>query len=118
MADELVHQAGSGTMGPREHSITQEGTAAGVLGAGLVAVWYFICDVVAGRPLWTPTFLGITVFRRDFAPAFRQALPEVLAGVTVVHVLAFVLAGMALTFLVHLSIRHPSWRMGAWLGLV
>ncbi len=45
-------------------------------------------------------------------------IPEELAGVTVVHVLVFAVAGIALTFLIHLSARDPSWRMGVWIGLV
>ena len=105
-------------MGPREHSITQEGTAAGVFGAVLVAAWYLGFDVASGHPLRTPNVLGELVFRRDFAPGVRQIVPEVLAGVTMVHVLVFVLVGMALTFLIHLASGHPSWRMGVWIGLV
>lgn len=105
-------------MGPREHSITREGTATGVVGAALVAAWYFVGDVLAGRPLRTPSLLGQLVFRRDFASPFQRVFPEVLAGITVMHVLLFVLAGIGLTFLIHLAGRHPSWRMGVWIGLV
>jgi len=105
-------------MESREHSITREGTATGVVGAALVAIWYFVCDVIAGSPFRTPSLLGQMVFQRDFASPFPHMIPEELAGVTVMHVLVFVLAGIALTFLIHLSTREPSWRMGVWIGLV
>jgi len=102
----------------QEHSITREGTAAGVLGASLVALWYFIFDTASGHPFRTPDVLGKVLFRSDFASSAQRVVPEVVAGFTVVHFLLFVLAGMVLTLLVHLSTRHSALRMGLWIGLV
>lgn len=102
----------------REHSITREGTVAGVLGGALVALWYLVFDIAKGQPLRTPTVLGEMVFSGDFAPPVRPIVPEAVAGMTAVHFLVFALAGMALTYLVHLSARNPAWRMGVWIGLV
>jgi hypothetical protein len=105
-------------MAQREHSITREGTVAGVVGGALVALWYLVFDIAKGQPLRTPTVLGEMVFSGDFAPPVRPIVPEAVAGMTVVHLLVFVLAGMFLTYLVHLSVRNPAWRMGVWIGLV
>jgi hypothetical protein len=62
--------------------------------------------------------LGKILFRGDIAPGVRNIVPGMVAGFTVAHLLLFVLAGMALTFLIHLSSRNPAWRMGVWMGLV
>ena len=40
-----------------------------------------------------------------------------MIGYTVIHVLAFILVGMGLSFLVHLATRNPALRMGVWIGL-
>ena len=40
-----------------------------------------------------------------------------MIGYTVIHVLAFILVGMGLSFLVHLAARNPALRMGVWIGL-
>lgn len=72
-------------MGQGEHSITREGTVAGVVGGALVALWYLIYDTASGQPLRTPTVLGEIIFRGDFAPAISQVVPEAVAGITAVH---------------------------------
>jgi hypothetical protein len=105
-------------MHQREHSITREGTITGALGGALVALWYLFFDIASGHPLRTPTLLGEMVFNGDFAPPVGPIVPEAVAGMTVVHFLVFALFGMCLTFLVHLSVRIPAWRMGVWIGLV
>ena len=39
-----------------------DGVIAGVIGATVIAVWFFIVDLVQGRPLYTPTVLGTALF--------------------------------------------------------
>lgn len=69
------------------------GFYAGVLGAGVVAVFLLIVDFAAGRPLWTPASLGAALFTGDrlsaaaFEPGNHLA---VVAGYTAVHVGIFV----------------------------
>ena len=111
-------------MRAQQHFIAREGTVTGILGAVLVALWYFVFDVTAGVPFRTPNVLGKILFRGnitfrgDITPGLRNIVPEMVAGYAVVHLILFVLAGMGLTFLIHLSARNPAWRMGVWIGMV
>jgi hypothetical protein len=41
-----------------EHRTLREGFIAGLIGATSVAVWFLIVDLIAGRPLFTPSVLG------------------------------------------------------------
>ena len=44
--------------------IYRQGIVAGVLGAATIAVWFFLVDVLSGRPLfYTPNVLGTALFR-------------------------------------------------------
>ena len=41
----------------------REGVVAGLLGAASVAAWFFVLDVVNGRPFFTPAVLGAKVLQ-------------------------------------------------------
>jgi hypothetical protein len=101
-----------------QHSVLREGTITGLLGALLVALWYFVFDTAAGHPFRTPNVLGKILFRGDVTPGVRSIVPQIVAGFTVLHFVLYVLTGMALTFLIHLATRNPALRMGVWLGAV
>lgn len=105
-------------MHAQEHSTVREGLIAGLLGATIVAGWYLVFDTAAGRPFYTPNALGKLFFRGDLGPGDREVIPGIVAGYTVLHLIAFALAGIALTFLVHLTTRNLGLRMGLWMGLV
>lgn len=105
-------------MNANEHSTLREGTVTGVIGALIVAAWYFVVDTANGQPLHTPNVLGKIFFRGDLTPGVRQIVPQIVLGYTVVHVVVFALVGVGLTLLVHLAARNIALRMGVWLGLV
>jgi hypothetical protein len=105
-------------MRAQEHSTVREGLIAGLLGATIVAGWYFVFDAVAGRPFHTPNALGKVFFRGDVGPGEREVIPGIVAAYTVLHLIMFALGGMALTFLVHLTTRNLGLRMALWMGLV
>ena len=92
---------------PRQtHSIAREGVVAGFLGATAVAVWFFIVDLIGGRPLFTPNTLGVgllSVFGRSPEP---EALNVI--AYTVFHYAAFTLVGIIAVILVHAGERMPS----------
>jgi hypothetical protein len=102
----------------RDHSTLREGTAAGAIGALIVAAWYFIVDTAGGQPLHTPNVLGRILFRGTLAPGIRQIMPNVVLGYAVIHFMIFMLMGMGLTLLVHMASRNIALRMGVWIGLV
>lgn len=105
-------------MQAQDHSTVREGLIAGVLGATIVAGWYFAFDAAAGRPFHTPNVLGKVIFRGDLSPGERDVIPGIVAGYTVLHLIMFAIWGIALTFLVHLASRNLGLRMGLWMGLV
>jgi hypothetical protein len=105
-------------MDARDHSAVREGAIAGLLGAVVDAVWFLILDAAAGRPLQTPNALGKVFFGGDVNPGVREIVPEAVLGFTAIHLITFVLVGIALAGLVHLVARKPAVRMGLWLGLV
>jgi hypothetical protein len=105
-------------MDAQEHSTVREGLIAGLLGAAIVAAWYFLFDAAAGRPFHTPNALGKVFFRGDLAPGEQEVIPGIVAGYTVLHLAMFALGGIVMTFLVHLATRNLGLRMGIWMGLV
>ena len=104
-------------MHAERHSTVGEGVVTGVIGAVIVAAWYFIVDTAGGQPLHTPNVLGKIFLRGDLAPADR-IVPQAVLGYTVLHFAFFALIGVGLTLLVHLAIRNTSLRTGIWLGFL
>ncbi len=73
--------------------ILREGFIAGLIGAGAVALWFLIVDIIAGRPFFTPAMLGSAVFFGETDPskaviAFSRVVPY-----TMIHVCAFIIVG-------------------------
>ncbi len=102
----------------QEHSVLREGTFAGILGAVVGAAGLLIYDVAGGRPLHTPNALGRVFFAGDVNPGARVISPEAVLGFGFLHLLMFVIGGIAFTAVVHLVSRNPALRMGLWIGLV
>jgi hypothetical protein len=93
-------------MPTQSHSIVREGMVAGVLGATAVAVWFFIVDLIGGRPLFTPRVLGeglLSVFGRSPEAEVTQVI-----AYTVFHYAIFLLVGLLAAVLVHAGERRPS----------
>jgi len=105
-------------MHAQEHSTVREGLVTGLLGAIVVAVWYFLVDSAAGQPFHTPNVLGKIIFRADLTPGVRQVAPGVVVGFTVLHLVFWGLVGSLLTLLTHSAVRNLTLRMGVWIGLV
>lgn len=89
------------------HSLVREGIATGALGAGVVAVWFFVLDLARGHPLGTPSVLGeVILFQvRDPSTAIVSG-PAVLAY-TLLHLSAFIAIGVIATALIHSAIHNP-----------
>lgn len=93
------------------HNVVREGAIAGFLGATAVAVWFFIVDLIGGRPLFTPNILGeglITVFGPSPEP---QAVNVIVY--TLFHYAAFILVGIIAVVVIHAGERMPSVLAGA-----
>jgi hypothetical protein len=93
------------------HETIRQGIIAGIIGAASVALWFLVVDVAFGRPLQTPASLGRAFFR-VFGAEGGPALPYI-AGYTIFHCLAFILAGLVVSAIVNLAETEPSVLAGA-----
>ncbi len=83
--------------------IVPRGVVAGLIGATVMAAWFFIVDLAAGAPLRTPAFVAGALLGGDGAVA---AAPVALY--TLVHYLAFVVVGvLASAMLRHVPVSAP-----------
>jgi len=92
-----------------------EGILAGLMGAATIAVWFLALDSIKGRPFYTPSVLGTALFRGGAGFENPQALApnfEMVLSFTWVHVLAFLLIGVAASRLLDLVELNPSFGFG------
>lgn len=90
-----------------QHRVIREGLIAGAIGATGVAIWFLAIDLIAGRPLFTPSALG-AVLAGDFTSGSSEVhLPWVI-GYTAFHFAAFLAAGLILSFVAHRAEQEPS----------
>jgi hypothetical protein len=80
--------------------VLREGFVAGVIGAAVVALWFFAIDAIQGDPLRTPELLGTALLRQPTPAA-------AVAGYTIVHGLAFVAFGTVGALLIAGAERQP-----------
>jgi hypothetical protein len=86
-------------------TVAREGMAAGAVGAVTVAAWFFVVDLIAGRPLFTPRILGEGLASVVGGPAFG-ATTDILVY-TLFHVAVFIGVGMLLSWIVHRAETEP-----------
>jgi hypothetical protein len=77
----------------------REGIFAGLLGAAVIALFFFVVDVANGRPLWTPHALGAALFRDAGATPGEPVSPALIGAYTFVHGYVFVSVGLIGAFL-------------------
>ena len=108
-----------GVRGVERGSVVRDGIVAGVIGATVVALWFLVVDVVAGRPFYTPEILGrgvLGLFGRERAgitTSSGDSLLLVVAVYTVIHYLAFALVGILAAAIVRAGEREPGLLAGA-----
>src|SRR2546426_1868976 len=95
-------------MAAARRSVLREGIVAGLIGAGVVAVWFLLFDVARGRPFLTPGLLGGAVFRGTSTPVGLEITVANVLGYTLIHGLAFIAFGVVAASLLALSEREPT----------
>ncbi|PYO73636.1 MAG: hypothetical protein E6K55_13595 [Gemmatimonadetes bacterium] len=91
----------------RGHPLLTQGLVTGLIGAGVVALWFLALDVAAGHPLRTPAGLGAALlFGASNATAVEINL-GLVAAYTVFHVVAFFLAGVLFVAIAEQIERTP-----------
>ena len=101
-----------------DNDLIARGLLTGVLGAGAVALWFLVIDIVAANPFFTPAALGSVFFLGATSPADVQVSLGIIAGYTLLHLSAFGAVGIGLTWLTDRLERAPSFWMLAVLALI
>jgi hypothetical protein len=82
----------------------REGIVAGIIGAAVIAIWFFLLDIFYGRPFYTPSVLGTALFHSGAKLEELYNLPtsfEMVLLYTWVHGMVFcVIGGIASKLLV------------------
>ncbi len=92
----------------RDHPAVARGAVNGLVGAAVVAVWFFVLDLATGTPLRTPAALGSALFLGASGPGEVVGTFGLVAVYTVVHVAAFVVAGVVFVGLAEQIERVPA----------
>jgi hypothetical protein len=87
--------------------VFREGSAAGVLGGSVVAVWFLLHDSIRLQPLRTPALLGAAVLQGLRDPERLIPSLDVVIGYTVFHFAVFALFGIAVATLLRAAEREP-----------
>lgn len=81
-----------------KYPLLAQGLGTGLIGAGAVAIWFFVLDVGTARPFYTPAALGSALFAGATSPAEVQVSWATIGAYTVVHLAAFAVVGVAFTW--------------------
>ena len=95
-------------MNPGQRSVVREGMVAGLIGAAVVALWFFVFDLLRGRPFVTPTLLGSMVFLGVSSPVGLEPAVGPIVGYTILHGLAFIAFGIVAATMMAMSEREPA----------
>ena len=94
------------------HTITRDGIVAGVLGATAVALWFLGIDSLYATPFATPAALGRGLLRL-FGPPGSEGVAIYVLAYTIFHYVAFILAGLLVSIVVHWAQSSPTVLAGA-----
>jgi hypothetical protein len=92
----------------RGHPALMRGVVNGLIGAAVVAAWFFVLDVASGTPFHTPAALGSALLLGAAGPGEIVVTFGLVAVYTVVHVAAFVIAGVVFVALAEQVERVPA----------
>ena len=110
------HPFGIGAL--KGHPLLTQGLFTGLVGAGVVALWFFVLDVAAGHPLRTPAALGAALLFGASNVGTIDVNLGVVAAYTVVHVAAFVAAGVLFVAIAEQIERTPAFILLAAMALI
>jgi hypothetical protein len=99
-------------MARHHHSVADETTSVGLLGAATVAAWFLLLDFIAGRPLHIASVLGQVLLLGDRTPELAQVQWGAAYAYAFFHFLSFFAVGWLAVRLLHMAIRQPVWLVG------
>ena len=74
--------------------VLRQGVVAGLIAAGVVALWFLIFDLIAREPFYTPATLGSVFFFGARSPAEVQFAFLPIFVYTLFHLAAFIVLGL------------------------
>lgn len=89
-------------------AVVSRGVVTGLVGAVVVAVWFFFLDIISGTPLRTPAALASAFLIGASGPAGIVVTFGLVAAYSVVHVVAFAIAGVVFVALAEQLERAPA----------
>jgi putative oxidoreductase len=92
--------------------LVREGVIAGIIGAGVIAIWFFFVDLIAGQPLFTPATLGRGLIRIFGPVPESQSTVFLVSAYTLIHFGAFIVLGLIAAMIVNVANREPSILLG------
>jgi len=110
------HPFGIGAL--KGHPLLTRGLFTGLVGAGVVALWFFALDIAAGHPLRTPAALGAALLFGASNVGTIDVNLGVVAAYTIVHVAAFVAAGVLFVAIAEQIERTPALILLAVMALI
>lgn len=99
-------------MESRRHSVLSEGLDAGLIGGTAVALWFLVRDLLAGRPLRTPSVLGELFLYGNTQPDTSGTVFGAVVVYTALHFVLFVAFAVAVAVVVRLSAESALARFG------
>ena len=100
------------------HSLVDEATSAGLLGASVVATWFLLLDFLAGRPLHIASVLGQLLLFGRRTPDLGQLYWPAVEAYGFFHFISFIMVGALAVWLLHFALRQPTWLVALLLLLV
>jgi hypothetical protein len=97
----------------RRSTTVVEGAVGGLLAGAVVAVWFFVLDLVTGQPFNTPRVLAAAVLGHE--PALTTA--RLVAIYTLLHLGVFASLGIVGSWLLHATGEAPRLLTGALFGV-
>ncbi|MDP2576812.1 MAG: hypothetical protein V3U63_08195 [Gemmatimonadota bacterium] len=97
----------------QEQPLLAKGLITGLVGAGAVALLFFVSDIIAGQPFRTPAALGSVILLGADSVADIQMNAAIVAAYTLIHLLVFEVTGVLLVVAARQLERVP----GIWLIL-
>jgi len=101
--------ASRSTAAPRGgvRAVVEDGVLAGLVGATAVALWFLVLDFLRGAPFSTPSLLGSVLFTGRTVESVKEISIPMVFAYTGLHGLLFLIAGMALAWMVAQFERNP-----------
>jgi hypothetical protein len=95
-----------------ENLLVREGIVSGILGGVIVALWFFVYDILAGQPFHTPALLGAIIFNGMAQPSTFAVTAILVLGYTALHFFAFAMFGIASSITMVASEYEPLLALG------